>query len=496
MLKTSLQKPPKPKKKKSDEIKVEEEKKEEAKTKTITETQNVWETMNENKPIWTRNPKEISKEEYKKFYKAISKAIDDPLTWIHFKSEGNVDFRSLLYIPEQAPYNMFDFMSKNANIRLYVRRVFITDAINDMMPRYLNFIRGIVDSEDMPLNISREILQNSKLLKLIKKKLITKAISMITALAEKEEKAKKKTEDEKKEDGAADDAGKYGKFWKEYGKNVRLGVIEDTENRPRLLKLVRYYSTKSEFFLTSFDEYVSRMKENQKHIYYIAGETLEEVKKSPFLEELRNRDMEVLYLTDPIDEYMTQSVKEYNGKELMSITREGLKFDENDDAKKKVEELKKDFEPLTTFYKDMMGQKVIRADVGSRFTNAQQSPCVVAATQHGYTANMMRILKSQTLGNNEQQMVNMFNNAKIIEFNPYHPVIIELNKKVKTDKSDAGAKKIAELLFETASLRSGYQMEDAAGFADRIFDLMKTSLHSDDGFSAASKPVTSEKDEL
>jgi heat shock protein beta len=488
-----------------EETKTEEEEK--PKTKKIEKTINEWNVVNQNKPIWTRSPSAISDEEYNQFYRSLaftSMDFNDPLARSHFTAEGNVEFTALLFAPAKAPQNMFDPNEQKSKIKLYVKRVFITDSVSDMLPRYLNFIRGIVDSDDLPLNVSREQLQQSKLLNLIKKKLIGKAIQMLQELAEESKKkleeykakkverdaensAKELTDEEKKDLEKKDkeelkNADKYKTFWEEFGKSVRLGVIEDQKHRSKLLPLLRYYSSKSEDDLISLDDYIARMKENQKYIYYITGESVSEVKNSPFLEALKKRDYEVLYLVDAIDEYMIQQVPEYEGKKLESITREDLKLGDEDDEeqKKKKEELDKEFEPLTSFLGLVLtAKKIQKAVVGRRTTD---SPCVLVAPSYGISANMARIMKAQALGgqSGEKNPYLIMGQLKIMEINTEHPVIIELNNRVKSDLNDKTARSMAQLLYDTALLRSGYDIDQKIEFADRIFEMMSTGLHLDE----------------
>lgn len=483
---------------------------EKPKTKKVEKVINEWNQVNQNKPIWTKSTSEISQEEYNQLYRSLSAEFEDPLTHIHFTAEGNVAFTSVLYIPPKAPQNMFDPTEKKSKVKLYVKRVFITESVEDFLPRYLNFIRGVVDSDDLPLNVSREQLQQSKLLNLIKKKLVGKAVQMIQDLADlsnakteeykknkeardAERAAKELSEDEKKELDKLDkeekeQADKYNVFWNEFGKNIRLGVLEDQKHKNKLIPLLRYQSSKSEGELISLEQYVSRMPENQKYIYYITGESTEEVKNSPFLEALEKRGFEVLFLTDAIDEYMVQQVREYDGKNLESITREGLKFGDEDseDEKKKKEAYDKEFDSLTSFLGLILGNKKIqKAYVGRR---ASSSPCVLVTPTFGISANMARIMKAQALGTGSNDPYKVMAQMKMMEINPEHPVIIELNRRVKENINDPVAKKMAQLLYDTALLRSGYDIDEKAEFADRIFAMMSSGLHLDE---QESKPADS-----
>jgi heat shock protein beta len=502
---------------------------EKPKTKKIQKEVGDWSQVNQNKPIWTKPISEVTKEEYNGLFRSLSihlLDLDDPLTYTHFNAEGNVAFTSILYVPSKTPQNTFDLKEKKNLLKLYVKRVFIMDAIEHLLPRYLSFMRGIVDSDDLPLNVSREQLQHSKLLTMIKNKLTVKAIQMLSDLADqskitwkeyKKKKAQKdaenagkqfteeeKKEMERKEKEEAKEADKYKTFWTEFGKNVRLGVIDDQKNRKRLLPLLRYYSTKSEDELTSLDDYISRMPEKQKYIYYIAGESVEECRNSPFLEALNKRGYEVLYLTDAIDEYMMQQVRDYKGKPLESITREDLRFGDEDeeDEKRKREQLEKEFEPLTSFLATTLGPKKIqKATIGKRISD---SPCVLVTPSYGISANMARIMKAQTLGSgSKNEAYKIMAQIKMMEINPNHPVIIELNKKVKTNPSDPVLHNMTQLLYETALLRSGFEIENKNEFANRVFGMMSTGLHLDEKTSSTKaqneKPSASSekaKDEL
>eukprot|EP00667_Euglena_gracilis_P003380 EG_transcript_3387 len=459
----------------------EEEEDKEPETKEVTKTD--WKLVNENKPIWTRKPADVEKEEYNSFYKAISKDYEDPLWYTHFNAEGEVEFKSILYIPAKAPTQMFDAGSSTmTNIRLYVRRVFITDEFKDLLPRYLNFIKGVVDSDDLPLNVSRELLQESRILKIIKKKLIRKALAMLKDIADQDEEAEEKDkEPTKEEDKDDEEEGKddkkgplYPKFWAEYGRAIRLGLIEDSTNRARLTKLLRYKSSKSEDKLISLEEYVERMPEDQKSIFYITGESVEKIKESPLLEQAAANGVEVLYMTDAIDEYVVGHVTEYSGKKLASLAKEGLKLkEESEDDKKVAEKRKAAWEPFLQWLKTVLGERIEKATLSRRVAT---SPCVLVSPQYGLTANMERIMKGQALGDSSQggQVA-----KRIMEINHRHPIVDELRRRVKENSEDPTAKETATLLYEVAALRSGFAIDDTASFADRMHKFMKVTLNLD-----------------
>jgi len=449
-------KEPVEKKDDDDEAQVEEEKDEDKpKTKKVEKTTWDWELMNGNKPIWTRKPADIEDKEYNEFYKSFSKDSAEPMSKIHFTAEGEVTFKSILFVPKTSPSDMFQNYGKNVdNIKMYVRRVFITDDFESMMPKYLSFIKGVVDSDDLPLNVSRETLQQHKLLKVIKKKLVRKSLDMIKKI--------------NKED--------YEKFWKEYSTNIKLGVMEDHANRTRLAKLLRFYSSNSKTDRTSLQEYVERMKEKQEAIFFVAGSSRDEVEKSPFVERLLKKGYEVLYLVEAVDEYCVQALPEFEGKKFQNVAKEGLKLDESEAAKASKEALVKEFEPLTTWMKDSaLKDKIEKAVVSDRLTT---SPCALVASTYGWSGNMERIMKAQAYAKAEDPSRGYYaGQKKTLEINPRHPLLKELKKRVDANKEDETAKDLATVLFEAATLRSGYQLGDTAGFADRIERMLRLSMN-------------------
>merc|ERR1712153_73124 len=367
----------------------------------------------------------------------------------------------------------------------YVRRVFITDEFEDLMPRWLSFIKGVVDSEDLPLNVSREMLQTSKVLRVIKKKLVTKTLEMIRKLAEKKPKSDKDDaeeeseddDDEEKEEEESDPAAvvedheDYVAFWKEFNKAIKLGLYEDSSNRTKLAKLLRFQTSKTGDNWTSLEKYISRMKKGQKNIYYISGETKEAVEKSPFLERLRKKDLEVLYYTDPIDEYAMPQLTEFKGFQFMGANKENLKLDDDDTEEKKLTKLQEMHKPLTDWMKESLGSKIEKAVVSNRLL---ETPAIIVSSQYGWSTNMERIMKAQTMGNNDK--ANAMVSQKTLEINPGHPIVKELKNRVEKDSSDEEAKAMAETLFDVALVQSGLTPADPANFASRLETLMRLGL--------------------
>jgi heat shock protein 90kDa beta len=501
---------------------------EDGKPTTRTETRLSWARMNENKPIWMRDTSELSSEDYEKFYDGIAKMPGKPLAHTHFKGEGEVEFRSILYIPDKPPVGLYSGSSEAEKdaIRLYVRRVLVTDKFEaGLLPRYLGFLLGIVDSDDLPINISREMLQKSKTLDIIKRKLIRKALEMIKSLVKEEEgevakedgkkdgggKGGTTTENEKAaasdkdvgdpettDDTASDDAGAekpkgtrpYLKFWKEYGRMLKLGVIEDSSNRARLAKLLRFRTSKSNLDdphdWSSLDQYLDRMKSDQDHIYHHSGESEKDIESSPFLEKLLKKGYEVIYLTEPIDEHMITQLPDYEGSKFMSASKDNFKFGEKDqkEEKSKTDALRKTYKPLTKFLKEHLAEKVSKVKLSTRLSD---TPCVLSNEQWGYSARMEIMMKAQAFAD-PNSFDHMMPKTKIMELNPHHPIIrkmLQMVSEAKDTEKDQ-AKEIEErvmelghLVYDTALVSSGYLMQEHGKFAERMYRLLANSVDVD-----------------
>jgi len=460
-----------------DGLEVEEEDESEEPTKTEKVDKWDWHHVNSNVAIWSRDKDEVTDDEYQKFYKAISKDPSEARTWIHFRAEGEVEFKSILFVPSSNAGIYDDYSNRKAGIRLYVRKVLIQEDFEDLLPRYLNFIRGVVDSDDLPLNVSRETLQQHKILKVMGKKLVRKALEMLRKLAtggSDEEGEDQETAKETSDLKGKDITDPYIKFWEEFGKSIKMGITEDTPNRSKLAKLLRFKTSISEDRYRSLEEYIEDMPAWQSDVYFISGESLEAVKKSPFMESANRKKIEVVFLTEPVDEYAFQYLGEFDGHKLQSLAKEGAKFgDEDEDVvKKRQKAYKESFKPLTKYLKDLFVGKVAKVSVSQR---VESSPSVIITSQYGNSANMERIMRAQTFA--DQSNIKTMSASKTLELNPRHPIIINLNKRIIEQPDEQSTKDLAFLVYDTALISSGFYQDDVEEHAERMYRVIAGGLN-------------------
>jgi len=493
-----------------------EEEKEEKTEKPAKKTVYEWEQVNTQKAIWLRSKEEVTEEEYTEFYKSISKDYLDPLAYTHFNAEGEIEFKSILYLPKKAPFDMMDnYWSKKSEVKLFVRRVLVAEKFDELLPRYLNFVRGVVDSDDLPLNVSREQLQQNKIMKVISKKLVRKVLELMKKLAKEEESGEDEEEEkEDEEDGEkkeekkeekkdkADEDGTWSKFWKEFNKNLKMGCYEDDSNRSKLSKLLRFTTTKSEGKQISLDKYLDRMQETQESIYYMSGDSMDIMKKAPSMQVFKKKDLEVLMLDDHLDEPCLQKLADYEGKKFVSIQKADVKLDETEEEKKRFSKVKDMYKPLTDWWKDTLteftekgamkdaGVKIEKVEISKRLT---ESPVVVVTSQFGYSAQQEKVMKAQAFQNKEQ--IGMMSGRKTLEVNPNHPVVVDLLNKIKEDKENSAAKDTAQVLFQTALIESGYELADASALVNRVYRLMSKELGVDPDAPLTEVEVPEEEEE-
>merc|ERR1711937_831865 len=499
---------------KDEEEKEEEEEEKKPKKKTVFE----WEQGNTQKAIWLRAKEDVTEEEYNEFYKSISKDYLDPLAYTHFNAEGEIEFKSVLFLPKKAPFDQMDnYWTKRSEIKLYVRRVLVADKFDELLPKYLNFVKGVVDSDDLPLNVSREQLQQTKIMKVISKKLVRKVLELMKKLAkeddsgedddeEKEDEEEKEDKEEKKEDeekkDKKDEESTWMKFYKEINKNLKMGCYEDDSNRSKISKLLRFITTKSEDKDISLDKYLDRMQESQESIYYMSGDNMEVMKKAPALQVFKKKDIEVLMLSDHLDEPCIQKLADYEGKKFVSIQKADVKIDESEEEKKRFSKLKDMYKPLTDWWKEKLtdftekgamkdaGVKIEAVAISKRLTD---SPVVVVTSQFGYSAQQEKIMKAQAFQNKDQ--LSMMSGRKTLEVNPNHPVVVDLLAKVKADKEDKTAIDSASVLFQTALIESGYEIADPSALVNRVYRLMSKELGVDPDAPIKEVEVPEEEEE-
>tara|TARA_B100000902_G_scaffold396899_1_gene459123 strand:+ start:817 stop:3375 length:2559 start_codon:yes stop_codon:yes gene_type:complete len=426
----------------------------EAKKKTVTKKEYELRQINNQTPLWVKSPEDISSEDYNSFYKKVSSDYADPASVKHFHIEGQLDYFALLFLPSKAPYQMFNTSAeeKNENIKLFVRRVFVSDIGEKLCPEWLNFISGIIDSEDLPLNVSRESLQQSRILRVIKKTIIKKSIEMIKDYAEQDE-------------------TKYLDFYKEFSRNIKLGIHEDENYKDKLATLLRFNTTTSETNQISLDKYIENMPGDQKKIYYISGESIQSLTNSPFLEQYKKKGYEVLFLTEAIDEYMIPALKTYRDFEVQNIaaSNESLGFVSEED--------KQVYRNTCDLFKDVLSGEIERVEISNRLAD---SPCVVVADKYGVTANMERLMKAQTMQSNN--MMSYISKRRVLEINPENKII----KKIHNDnlnymgETNCQTRDLVWLLFENSLLSSGYTLDDPTRFSKRINNLIHLGLGLDE----------------
>ena len=418
--------------------------------KTVTNRVLEWTVVNNKKPLWLRSPKECSDDDYYEFYKQTFQAFDRPLAHAHFTVEGNVDFKALLILPSEIPYELSrDMFSASARaLRLYVKRVFINDKFEDLIPRWLVFIRGVVDSDDLPLNVGREILQQSRSLRIIKQRLVKKSIDMIADLAS--------------------NTTAYEKFWKNFGKYVKVGLIEDEKARPDLIPLCRFFSSHSSN-LTSIPDYVARMKPEQKFIYYVVGETRAQAAMSPALEKLKQKGYEVLYVSEPLDEMTLQNIESFENKQIIDAGKEAID-DVTEEEKKEKERKNSEFEGFRTWMKSILGEKITRVEVSARLVD---SPATLVQSEYGMSPSMQKYLRAQAVMENDDkpQYSEIFNQA-VLEINPTHPIIERLKNLHEEDPDSEEAKDTVLLIFNTAALSAGYSLDNAPEYSKMVINML------------------------
>merc|ERR1712054_324146 len=483
---------------KDDDEKEEEEEEKKPKKKTVYE----WEQVNTQKAIWLRAKEDVTEEEYNEFYKSISKDYLDPLAYTHFNAEGEIEFKSILYLPKKAPFDMMDtYWTKKSEVKLFVRRVLVADKFDELLPRYLNFVRGVVDSDDLPLNVSREQLQQNKIMKVISKKLVRKILELMKKLAkeedsgddeddeekeDKDDEEKEEKEDKEEKKDKKDEESSWAKFYKEFAKNLKMGCYEDDSNRSKISKLLRFTSSKSEGKDISLDKYLDRMQESQESIYYMSGDSLEVMKKAPALQVFKKKDIEVLMLSDHLDEPCIQKLADYEGKKFVSVQKADVKFDETEEEVKRFNRMKDMYKPLTDWWKESLttltesgamkssGVKIDGVVLSKRLVN---SPCLVVTSQFGYSAHQEKIMRAQAFQNKDQ--IQMMAGRKTLEINGNHPVVYDLLQKIKDNADDENAKNTAETLFQTALIESGFEISDPSDLASRVYKLMSMQLGAD-----------------
>ncbi|KAL0096150.1 Hsp90 protein-domain-containing protein [Phycomyces blakesleeanus] len=432
------------------------EEKEEDEIKTVYK----WDRVNTQKPLWMKPAKEVTDEEYIEFYRAMAKEpTTTPLSWIHSKGEGDVEFRSIIYIPHKADPNFFQNLAEKVHsIKLFVKRVFITDEF-ELLPKWLSFLKGVVDADDLPLNVSRETLQKHRSLRVISKHLVKKALDMFSLLAKEDEE-------------------KYGVFIKEFGSALKYGAIQSDSHRKKISTLLRYpssYDPVSSSAGVSLDSYIERMKNNQKSIFYLSGQTVAEIEQSPFLERLLARGYEVLYMTDPIDEMLLQRMPGYNGKVFVNVAKGALNFGDEKETAEEEEKENQRYEPLRKYLKGILADQVDKVVLSKRLTT---SCMAIVASDVGLTGHMEKLMAAQNVNGKEQDAMLQFmlSQKKTLEINPAHPIVKTLLDRVENDDIDQDTEEMVTVLYETTAIRSGYPLKDLNSFTKRIETIIRKGV--------------------
>ena len=433
-----------------DDVTIEDIEEKPKKMKKITETVKEFQLVNEHKPIWTRSSNELKEEDYYAFYKSLTNDNEKPYTYKHISGEGQIEYKGILYLPKKIKNNVFERGVTQNNIKLYVRKVFVSDNSAVLCPEWLHFISGIVDTDDLPLNVSREILQENKVIKVIKKAVVKKSIDMLKS--------------------AMNDMDNYLKIYKTYQKNIKLGVYEESGDRERVSDLLMFYSANSPDKMITFDDYITSMNENQKHIYYIAGDNMDILKTSPFLDRFKKNDLDVLFMTDPVDEYMCQRLMQYKECTLTCITKGDIELPNTTDADKElIKKQKEEYKSLCDYIK-----RLYTTFSEVKITNkVSELPCIVSSPENGFSANMEKIIKSQTLGQTDN--ANVMLNKRVLEINPLHPIIKKI-KNINDTEEYNSLRDLLDLVINSALLYSGYQIIKPVDFSKKVLNVVMLGM--------------------
>jgi molecular chaperone HtpG len=443
-----------------------EKKEKPKKMKQIVEITKEFELINENKPIWSRSSNEITDDEYTSFYKSLTNDVEKPYTYKHISGEGQIEYKGILYLPKKISNNVFERGVKQNNIKLYVRKIFVSDNSVVLCPEWLHFISGIVDTDDLPLNVSREILQENKVIKVIKKAVVKKSIDMLKS--------------------AMNDMDNYLKMYKTYQKNIKLGVYEESGDRERVADLLMFYSANSPDKMITFDDYITSMNENQKNIYFIAGDNIDILKNSPFIERFTKNGFDVLFMTDPVDEYMCQRLIQYKECVLTCITKGDIELPNTTDSDKELlKKQQEDYKALCDYIK-----RIYSNFTDVKITNKiYELPCIVSSPENGLSANMEQIIKSQTLGQTDNS--NGMLNKRVLEINPVHPIIKKI-KNINDTPEYNSLRDLLDLVINSALLYSGYPILKPVDFSKKVLNVIMLGMDINDDEEYV-KPTESEE---